>query len=95
MSHIPNSAMPHAGDIKVDHQNEDTAERQEGETSLRDRAQRLADKARERPGVAAAAGAAVIAGVAAAAALPLMRGWSNSKNSNSGKSRSTRAKKSS
>jgi len=94
MSHIPNSAMPHAGGIKLDSSN-DQMDWQTGETGLMDRAHRLADKARERPAIAAAAGAAVVAGVAAAAALPLMRGWSSSKSNGSSKSRSSKAKKNS
>lgn len=65
MSHIPNSAMPHAGP---------TAEaEQEGSQTLSDRAGRIADIARENPKTAIAAGAALLAGAVAAAAIPLVR----------------------
>jgi hypothetical protein len=65
MSHIPNSAMPHAAPA-------DSGEETKS-PSLSDRAGKLADKARENPKTAIAAGAAVLAGVAAAAAIPLVR----------------------
>jgi hypothetical protein len=88
MSHIPNSAMPHAGDTAT--QSTASAETNSDQalgTSLKERAGKLADTARANPKMAAAAGAAVVAGVAAAAAIPLMRGWSNSSgNSKSGSS---------
>ena len=65
MSHIPNSAIPHAG-----------AET-EGDTleagASRGRLGQLADKVREHPKTAVAAGAAVAVGVAAAAAYPAVR----------------------
>ena len=65
MSHIPNSAMPHAG------------AQAEGETleadNERSRFGQLADKVREHPKTAVAAGAAVAVGVAAAAAIPAIR----------------------
>jgi len=65
MSHIPNSAMPHAGAPA------------EGETleadNGRSRFGQLADKVREHPKTAVAAGAAVAVGVAAAAAIPAIR----------------------
>jgi len=65
MSHIPNSAMPHAGS------------QTEGDTletgASRGRLGQLADKVREHPKTAVAAGAAVAVGVAAAAAIPAIR----------------------
>jgi len=89
MSHIPNSAMPHAGDTATQPTaNAETSDQALG-TSLMERAGKLADTARANPKMAAAAGAAVVAGVAAAAAIPLMRGRSSS----SGKSKSSSASK--
>lgn len=78
MSHIPNSAMPHA----APHETDATAETASPTLSERassltkqatEQAGRLADLARENPKAAIAAGAAVVAGVAAAAAIPLVR----------------------
>lgn len=89
MSHIPNSAMPHAGDTAAQPANAETNSDQALGTSLKERAGKLADSARANPKMAAAAGAAVVAGVAAAAAIPLMRGRSSS----SGKSKSSGAPK--
>lgn len=70
MSHIPNSAMPHA----VPSHEPEVAEKNE---SLRSRAAKgatkVADKAREHPKTAIAAGAAVAVGALAAAAIPLVR----------------------
>jgi orotate phosphoribosyltransferase len=66
MSHIPNSAMPHAA-VKP----ESDATRRPRK-SLSGRAGELAEKMRENPKTAAAAGAA-IAGVIAAAAIPMVR----------------------
>ena len=65
MSHIPNSAMPHAGA----HTEGDTLE----SGAPRGRLGQLADKVREHPKAAVAAGAAVAVGVAAAAAIPAIR----------------------
>jgi hypothetical protein len=67
MSHIPNSAMPHAAPA------EGSGEDEAKGPPLSERAGKLADKARENPKTAIAAGAAVLAGVAAAAAIPLVR----------------------
>jgi hypothetical protein len=90
MSHIPNSAMPHAGDTATQPvANAEPASDQTLATSLKERAGKLADTARANPKMAAAAGAAVVAGVAAAAAIPLMRGRSSS----SGNSKSSNASK--
>ena len=87
MSHIPNSAMPHAGTI------DDSQQEQGGASTLSERAGKLAgqaaDYARENPKTAIAAGAALAAGAIAAAAIPLVRGRSGSggtKKSGSGKS---------
>ena len=68
MSHIPNSAMPHAGPSS------DESSQQDQGGFLSGRAGQIAEKVRENPKTAIAAGAAVIAGVAAAAAIPLVRG---------------------
>ena len=66
MSHIPNSAMPHAGPTPE-------AETEKGwSPTLSERAGSLAEKARENP-KAVAAGAAVVAGAIAAAAIPMVR----------------------
>lgn len=91
MSHIPNAAMPHAGGT-AEMEPEDTSS-----PSLRERAGKIADQARANPKTAAAAGVAVLAGVAAAAAIPFVRGRKNSGGSKSasGKSASSRSKKSS
>lgn len=88
MSHIPNSAMPHAGTIE-------TEEEQGGTETLGERAGKLADTAatyaRENPKTAIAAGAALAVGAIAAAAIPLVRGRSGS----AGGKKSGGAKKSS
>lgn len=69
MSHIPNNAMPHAG------QTNDFASQESSGTSSGSMANsggafsQIADKAREYPKTAIAAGAAVAAGVVAAATL--------------------------
>lgn len=69
MSHIPNKVMPHAGTI-VD----DPAETESGRSGFfRKNAARAADRVREHPRTAAAAGVAVVAGLAAAATLPFLR----------------------
>ena len=62
MSHIPNSAMPHA----VPQPETETS------TASESRFGQLADKVREYPRTAAVAGAAVV-GLAAAAAIPALR----------------------
>src|SRR5687767_6485199 len=68
MSHIPNSAIPHAVDTT-----ELEGPRESG-SSLTQRAGKIADMARANPRTAMAAGAAAIAGVAAAATLPFLLG---------------------
>lgn len=107
MSHIPNSAMPHAGgngDAQQD-QSGDTATlgeraRDMADTAMesaRDMAGSAKDYARENPKTAIAAGAALAVGVIAAAAIPLVRGRSGSSEKKSGGSRTktSAAKKSS
>lgn len=69
MSHIPSSAMPHAGPAE-------DAQEESGPT-LKQRAGKLAGKARDtaraNPKTAIAAGAALVAGAVAAAAIPKVR----------------------
>ncbi len=65
MSHIPNNAMPHAGPQPES----ETMASESGESRLG----QLAEKVREYPKTAAVAGAAVV-GLAAAAAIPAIRG---------------------
>ena len=92
MSHIPNSAMPHAAP------SQNTQEQQSsggGSFSLSDTisegAGRVAELVRENPKAAAAAGAAIVAGIAAAA-IPLTRGRGKSETGSSGRSKSTASK---
>jgi ElaB/YqjD/DUF883 family membrane-anchored ribosome-binding protein len=84
MSSIPSSAMPHAKASETDESNQAQQEQQEqggGGESLSKRAGKLAGQAgeyaRENPKTAIAAGAALAAGVIAAA-IPLVRGRSGS-----------------
>ncbi|MGZ8997302.1 MAG: hypothetical protein ACXW2T_00450 [Allosphingosinicella sp.] len=65
MSSIPNSAMPHAGEIIDQNEQAQASESSESTTAFT----QIADKAREYPKTAIAAGAAVAAGVVAAATL--------------------------
>ena len=67
MSHIPNSAIPHAGPAN------ENPPRLDGEAVAEGRFGALREKAREYPKTAVAAGAAVAAGLVAAAAIPAMR----------------------
>ena len=62
MSHIPNAAMPHAG-----------PQPETESAGAESRLGQLAEKVREYPKTAAVAGAAVV-GLAAAAAIPAIRG---------------------
>jgi hypothetical protein len=62
MSHIPNSAMPHA--VAHDEQEQESGGFAGG----------LRDLVRDNPKTAIAAGAAVLAGAVAAAAIPLVKG---------------------
>ena len=77
MSHIPNSAMPHAGASQESQQDQGGAT-----PSLSERAGKIAEYARENPKTAIAAGAAVAAGVVAAA-IPLVRGRKSESSSTS------------
>lgn len=82
MSHIPNSAMPHAGGSQDEKQQDQGG----GNPTLGERAGKIADYARENPKTAIAAGAALAAGALAAAAIPLVRSRSKSSSSGSKKS---------
>ena len=86
MSHIPNSAMPHA--VPSEPQQD-----QGGTATLSERAGKIADYARENPKTAIAAGAALAAGAIAAAAIPLVRGRSGGAKKSGGSKKGT-AKKS-
>jgi hypothetical protein len=66
MSHIPNSAIPHAGGVSMMEQDSS------GQTAFARRASAITRMAREHPGTTTAAGAMLLAGVAAAA-VPLFR----------------------
>lgn len=89
MSNIPSSAMPHAK------ASEESQQDQGGGATLSERAGKIreqaTDYARENPKTAIAAGAALAAGVIAAAAIPLVRGRSGS-GSGATKSGGTRKK---
>ena len=80
MSHIPNSAMPHAGP---------TAEPEtQEETGSESRFGQLAEKVREYPKTAAVAGAAVVGLAAAAAAIPALRARGRSEEKGGSKKKS-------
>jgi hypothetical protein len=68
MSHIPNSAMPHAAP------SEKKAPPEQAKSGLAGRTAKVAELARGNPKTAIAAGAVVVAGLAAAAAIPLVLG---------------------
>jgi hypothetical protein len=87
MSHIPNSAMPHAAPT----QNE---EEQGSGQGLSGMASDVMDKVRNAPRGAVIAGAAVAAGALAAAAIPLVKGALADKKSGGSKAKSSGAKKS-
>jgi hypothetical protein len=101
MSNIPSSAMPHA---KASEGSEtESQQEQAGGPTITERAGKLreqaGDYARENPKTAIAAGAALAAGVIAAAVVPLVRGRSGSgsggaKKSGGGARKSTSSKKS-
>lgn len=84
MSHIPSSAMPHAGGPSAEHKNDDSQQKQQkqqqsgdsSESGISAQAGKLADYARENPKTVAAAGVAIV-GAIAAAAIPLVRGRSS------------------
>jgi len=67
MSHIPNSAMPHAGPSQ-------DQEEQGSMSGLSEMASNVMEKVRGAPRGAVAAGAAVAVGALAAAAIPLVKG---------------------
>ena len=71
MSHIPNAAMPHAGPQPETDTQSSGSESRFGQIS--DIRSGVADMVREYPKTAAVAGAAVV-GLAAAAAIPAIRG---------------------
>jgi hypothetical protein len=76
MSSIPNNAMPHAGPATEDEGETQTLSQRGSDLKERatEQAGRIADLARENPRTAIAAGAALVAGVVAAAAIPLVQG---------------------
>lgn len=77
MSHIPSSAMPHAGPSSATETNQGGQQQQQGVGStISAQAGKVADYARENPKTAAAAGVAIV-GAIAAAAIPLVRGRSS------------------
>lgn len=85
MSHIPNSAMPHAAPTEKNAP-------EERKSGLGARAGKVAELARDNPRTAIAAGAAVVAGLAAAAAIPLVRGRKSASASTSRTKKSGKAK---
>ncbi|HEY0112153.1 MAG TPA: hypothetical protein VGB59_03265 [Allosphingosinicella sp.] len=89
MSHIPNSAMPHAAPS----QNEEKEQGSSATSTISETAGKIAELARENPKAAIAAGAA-LAGVVAAAAIPLVRGRSKSESGSSGSKSSSSGSKS-
>jgi hypothetical protein len=76
MSHIPNSAMPHAGPTQNEEEQGSTLS--QAASSAMESASGFADtvmeKVRSAPRSAVAAGAAVAVGALAAAAIPLVKG---------------------
>ena len=90
MSHIPNSAMPHAAP------SEGTKEQSnEGGSGILSRAtETITETARQYPKTAIAAGVAVAAGAVAAAAIPLVRGRGGSEEKASGGSKKSGGSKS-
>ena len=83
MSHIPSSAMPHAGGPTSSQggQGSETSSTSttsnSGAGTSRGRANKLADKARDNPKTAVAAGVVVAGALAAAAAIPIVRARKN------------------
>ncbi len=86
MSSIPNSAMPRAN---APDENE---EKKGAAASVKKQAGRIADKAKENPKAAIAAGAVVAGAVAAAAAIPLVRAARGKKSEKSGTAGSKKKK---
>jgi hypothetical protein len=99
MSHIPTSAMPHAGPTENSQNNNQTAGQQQQQqqqgigSTISEQAGKVTDYVRENPKTAAAAGVAIV-GAIAAAAIPLVRGRSDSDTTGSKKSGSTSKKNS-
>lgn len=94
MSHIPSSAMPHAGPSHQSQQDSSGGD-QSGQKNApaSSRAGKIAQKARGNPKTAIAAGAVVAAGVIAAAAIPLVRSRKkNAAESGSGEAQGSPAK---
>lgn len=96
MSHIPSSAMPHAGGPSTtEHKNDGAQQKQQNksgdssESTISAQAGKLADYARENPKTVAAAGVAIV-GAIAAAAIPLVRGLGSD---DTGTKKATTAKK--
>jgi hypothetical protein len=89
MSNIPNSAMPHAKSQSDGNDGQSGQQKNEAgeKTTMSDRAGKIADVARDNPKTAIAAGAAIVAGVVAAAAIPMVR--SRKKTSEKGSSGSS------
>jgi hypothetical protein len=85
MSHIPNSAMPHAGPTEQPTQ-------QKRRSGVGARAAKVAELARDNPKAAIAAGAAVVAGLAAAAAIPIVRSRKSAGTATSRTKKSTKTK---
>jgi hypothetical protein len=86
MSNIPSSAMPHAKASEGSEQ--ESQQEQGGGPTISERAGKLKDQAgdyaRDNPKTAIAAGAALAAGVIAAAVVPLVRGRSGGAKKSSG-----------
>jgi hypothetical protein len=94
MSHIPTSAMPHAGPTENSQDNNQTKGQQQQQgigSTISEQAGKVADYARENPKTVAAAGVAIV-GAIAAAAIPLVRGRGDSDTTSSKKSGSTAKK---
>ena len=96
MSHIPTSAMPHAGPTEnSQNNNQSTGQQQQQQqgfgSTISEQAGKVADYARENPKTVAAAGVAIV-GAIAAAAIPLVRGRSDNETTASKKSESASKK---
>lgn len=94
MSNIPSSAMPHAGPKNNNENNGNNSgtsqnNDQGGKKGVSARAGKIADKARDNPKTAIAAGAAVLAGAVAAVAIPMVR--SRKASGNAGGTKNTAA----
>ena len=92
MSHIPNSAMPHAAPKSDTQQKKPAKEKQQG--SMSKASDRVKTAVRDNPKTAIAAGAAVVAGAIAAAAIPLVRGSGSDKAAPKKKTATAKSKKS-